>query len=61
MKAGNKPPGGNEIVAQRDQLVQTTRDKLRQVMSANGMASFDAHIQAEKQGMRVMAQKETVQ
>jgi hypothetical protein len=41
------------MLARRNTLVQITRDSLKESLSADGMARFDAHVQREKAHMRV--------
>ena len=59
VKGSTNLPDGDAFLAERDQLVQETRDRLKQVLSANGMAGLDAHVQAEKRRMRISSQKVT--
>jgi hypothetical protein len=59
VKAGTGLPDGNVFMAQRDRLVQDTRDRLKLALSVNGMANLDAHIQTEKANMRLNVQQVT--
>jgi hypothetical protein len=52
----NGTPSHNaEFVVERDRLVESTRDRLKQVLSAQTMSEFHAHIQQEKRGMQISA------
>lgn len=58
MKAGGTNlPDGTAFLAERDQLVQDTRDRLKLALSAQGMANLDAYVQAEKRAMRITTQE----
>lgn len=55
-QAGAQPDLAGFVV-RRDALVQSVRDKLKETLSAEGLAQLDAHIQSEKKGMKVAAQE----
>jgi len=48
-----KTPDYETFVFKRDMLVQTTREDLHAVLSANGLASLDAFIKNEKRHMKI--------
>jgi hypothetical protein len=48
-----KTPDYEMFVFKRDMLVQTTREDLHAVLSANGLASLDAFIKNEKRHMKI--------
>jgi hypothetical protein len=45
------------FLAQRDELVQVTRDKLKALITPEGMARMDKQVQSEKKQMRVSAKE----
>lgn len=51
-------PDINTFLLQRDGLVQSTRDKLKSLLTPEGLLRLDALVQAEKKSMKVPA-KET--
>lgn len=51
-KAGGAPDL-QTFLYQRDALVKYTRERLKLNLTPTGMASLDAHVQQEKQGMKV--------
>jgi hypothetical protein len=51
--ASGGTPNTQSFLIQRDALVQSTRNALKQTLSADGMAKLDAHIQGEKRRMKV--------
>ena len=51
--ARNEQPNQNLFSQQRDDLVQSTRDALKLALTANGMARFNAQVQAEKAHMKI--------
>ena len=54
-RTGSPLPDSQAFLQGRDQLVQQTRDRLKQVLSPNGMAGLDAHVKAEKSRMTITA------
>ena len=44
---------------QRDQLVENTRGTLKSVLSADGWNKLDAHVHAQKKGMRISVKEAT--
>ncbi|HKO18411.1 MAG TPA: hypothetical protein VJU82_05960 [Acidobacteriaceae bacterium] len=56
VQAGSALPDTGTFLAERDQLVQDTRDRLKVALSANAMVNLDAHVQFEKQHMAITSQ-----
>lgn len=47
------PSSGAAFLAQRDAMVQDTRNRLKSVLSADGMSKLDAKVQDEKKKMKI--------
>lgn len=55
--SGSPAPDQETFLKQRDLLVQQTRDELNLNLSAPAMKQFDAQVQSEKRGMRIVAKE----
>jgi hypothetical protein len=55
--ASGGTPNIMSFLIQRDALVQSTRNALKQTLSAEGMTKLDAHIQNEKRHMKIGAKE----
>ena len=55
-RSGDKPDIDGFLL-QRDGLVQGTRERLKSLLTPDGVKRLDAHVQAEKQSMKVSSQE----
>jgi hypothetical protein len=57
MRMDTQHPDTAKFLQKRDQLVQQTRDRLKQVLSADGMLKLDADVRGEKKNMRITSEE----
>jgi hypothetical protein len=56
--AAGMQPDEKTFLLQRDDLVQTTRNAIKRLLTTEGMVRFDAHVQGEKNRMSIHSTKE---